>query len=446
MTEDHESYELESQREDASFLAHPEQHQQPTNDWRESGRLQVQILISLFIFLIMGLNDQTLGTLLPTLIEVYATTQTRLSFVFVCQFIGYGLSAVLNDYVHFKIGRLGVLIVSSSCFIASYSVNALGHRWVPLWLFVVTPFVNGVSIGLIDSTLNVWCSLLVDHNEIMGILHGCYGVGSVLAPPLISVILDRFSSRYEIYYMILLGLSVVMLAGVVVFFRDETAAKHAHLVAQSKQDDAHDTDKSFAGLMTNRTILLFSMNLFLYLGAEISIGSWLLTYLKRVQHLGQIDASIVVSFFWVGLTVGRMLIGFVTKYFRNEFRANLAYSVGSLATFAVYVVYSSTQHATVGQHLLLMNKILMFATGFFIGPIFPTSSVFMIKILPVSLHIIGIGIVSCIGCTGSAILPFLVGLVADLSGFTTFPVLVLLIILGYCICWGSIKVFVKRDV
>jgi fucose permease len=403
-----------------------------TKDWRESNLLKCQIIACFFLFIIAGICDQTVGTLMPYIVEHFNTTQTTVSVVFMLQFLGYSISALSNEKLHFHYGRIGVMSVAVLCFVLPFLTISL---FEVLWLLIVLHFLYGLGMGLLDSCINVFLSSLVDHNELMGLLHGFYGVGSVISPPLVSLILQMYG--YRVHYGLLTVLSLIGFILVFLLFRGETKEKYHYEIKQEENQE----EVGVLSLLKDPSILTFCGYLFLYIGAELSIGSWLLTYLRTIKSMEQLEASYVVSWFWIGLTCGRMLLGFVTKRFKNEYRANLWYSILSWLAFSVFMVFSMMYQ---GNHYGWLSKIFVFISGVFIGPLFPTSNVTLLKVLPVQLQVSGVGLVTSLGGTGSALIPFSIGSLSRWMGFEKLPLLINFVILGYCILWVLVPRFATR--
>lgn len=49
-----------------------------------------------------------------------------------------------------------------------------------------------------------------------------------------------------------------------------------------------------------------------YVGVEVSLGGWLVTFMLKVRHGEDFVSGMVVTGFWLGLTFGRVILGFVT--------------------------------------------------------------------------------------------------------------------------------------
>lgn len=64
--------------------------------------------------------------------------------------------------------------------------------------------------------------------------------------------------------------------------------------------------------MSSRVSWICSLFLLGYVGAEVALGGWIVTFMIRVRHGTPFDSGITSVGFWLGLTVGRMILGFVT--------------------------------------------------------------------------------------------------------------------------------------
>ncbi|ONH69611.1 Bypass of stop codon protein 6 [Cyberlindnera fabianii] len=412
-------------------------HIDPT-DWRHSTLLRIQIALCFLLFSLSGLADQTIGTLLPILVDHFETTQTRFTIVFMVSFCGYTTAAFINESMHARFGRRGVLTVGLVGPIITYFVNS-SHNSLPL--FIGMYLSTGLGGGLMGSSANVFLSSIVDHNELMGMLHGFYGLGSIISPPLVSWIAQTWG--YKTFYALLACLYVVALIGVAIAFKHETQWKYAYLTKREQQEGfgANDTVSSF-DMLKNKLILAFCVYLFFYVGGEIAIGSWLLTYYRDLKGMNQLDAAILVSWFWFGLTFGRMSLGFCTKRFSSEYKANTWYGWLSWLFFSVYAGFSMWYD---GEHYKLISKPLVFIMGVFIGPLYPTASVVLLKLLPIHQHVSGVGIASSIGGSGSAVVPFIVGALSRSVGFKWLLLIIDIVLLVYCVVWELVPRLAGRS-
>lgn len=176
------------------------------------------------------------------------------------------------------------------------------------------------------------------------------------------------------------------------------------------------------GLLRRPRFLLGALCIFLYVGAEVSIGSLIVSYLEQSDVLAVAEqaAGKHVPFYWGGAMVGR----FVGAYLLRVFSPGKVLSCAAGIAIALLAVSHSTTGAVAGWSLL--------AVGLFNSIMFPTifslASEGLGKRAPE-----GSGVI-CMAIVGGAILPPLTGHVADLSSLRialAVPALCYAIILGY---------------
>lgn len=61
----------------------------------------------------------------------------------------------------------------------------------------------------------------------------------------------------------------------------------------------------------------------LYVGSEVTIGGWLLTFLMNVRKGSPAASSLATSGFWIGVTVGRFSLGWITGYVGEKIMVSL---------------------------------------------------------------------------------------------------------------------------
>lgn len=61
-----------------------------------------------------------------------------------------------------------------------------------------------------------------------------------------------------------------------------------------------------------RVTWLCSLFLLGYVGVEVALGGWIVTFMIRVRHGSAFASGMTATGFWLGITVGRIVLGFVT--------------------------------------------------------------------------------------------------------------------------------------
>lgn len=97
-----------------------------------------------------------------------------------------------------------------------------------------------------------------------------------------------------------------------------------------------------------------------YVGAEVALGGWIVTFMNRIRLASAYNSGIAATGFWAGMTVGRAGLGFVTDRF------------GERICVLVYLAFS------LGLELLfwfvpnfIVSAVAVAFLGMFLGPLFP---------------------------------------------------------------------------
>jgi len=173
---------------------------------------------------------------------------------------------------------------------------------------------------------------------------------------------------------------------------------------------------------TYRHLVLGAVGIFVYVGAEVSVGSFLVNFLAdpTIANLPEADAAHYVSYFWGGAMVGRFVGSAVMRYVDDGkvLAFNAVISAGLLA-----VTVLSSGHVAMWSVL---------AVGLFNSIMFPT--IFSLALHGLGRHTSqGSGIL-CLAIVGGAIVPLVQGGLADTIGIHlafAMPILCYLYIVFY---------------
>jgi FHS family L-fucose permease-like MFS transporter len=171
-------------------------------------------------------------------------------------------------------------------------------------------------------------------------------------------------------------------------------------------------------------LLFGTLGIFAYVGAEVSIGSFLINYfgLPGIAGMSAKDAAGYVSFYWGGAMIGRFLGAPVLRRFKAGY---------VLALCAVAAAALVTASMMTGGHAAMWT---MLAVGFFNSIMFPTIfSLGVAELGPLTGR--GSGLLN-MAIVGGAVLPVIQGVIADRIGLHhafALPVVCYLYILFYAL-------------
>jgi fucose permease len=142
-------------------------------------------------------------------------------------------------------------------------------------------------------------------------------------------------------------------------------------------------------------------------------------------------ASLASSGFWIGMAIGRLVLGFGTDRLGVR-RATVLYFLCAIGLEILFAVLSSA----------VVSIGLMTLLGFMLGPLFPSGVVVLTRLLPRELHIAAVSFVASLGQIGGALLPFAIGAVVQSLGIGVFRYAILLqttLALGVWIAFARLR-------
>ncbi len=388
--------------------------------WKSPSINKFRVGATYFAFITLGMNDATPGALLPYLEEYYHKSYTLISLVFLAPFVGYTIAAVLNQTVHSKFGRFGVAVIGPGLQFIAYSLVCWGP---PYPVLIIAFAISGLGIGCQDSG---WCTFigqLAESNKLQGFLHGFYGVGATISPSVATVFVTKGHYSWHYYYFIMMGLVAVSFVVQVLAFRGENGAKYlASSMAEAPTSGPQRSQTRRA--LSNKTVWFLCLFLAIYVGAEVTVGGWLLTFMINIRNGERTNMGYVVSGFWIGLTIGRVTLGFVSEKY-GEKKMLTIYLLFSIAMEFLFWLIPN----------LVVSAVAIALLGFFIGPAFPTAMVVATKVLPRSIQVAGIGFAAALGGCGAAFFPWMTGAIASSKGVSVLQPIVLALLIVLIMAW-----------
>ncbi|KAK1727573.1 major facilitator superfamily domain-containing protein [Colletotrichum acutatum] len=392
--------------------------------WNHPRSNLFRVLSCFFSLLVSGANDAAYGALIPYLETYYGLSYVVVSLVFLSPFVGYVLSAALNNYVHLKLGQRGIAVIASTCHIVAYIIISQHPPYPALVAaFVVAGFGNGLS----DAGWNAYIGNMARANEVLGFLHAFYGVGGVIAPLIATTMINKANLGWWNFYYFMLGLASIELIWCTAAFWTQTGAVYRELVSHSRSDNAGGGGGLRTALLKRpyaRVTWLCALFLLAYVGTEVSLGGWIVQFMIQVRKANNFDSGMTSVGFWLGITLGRAVLGFVTP----KLGVKLAVSVYIPIAMALELVFWLVPH-------FYVSAVAVALQGFFLGPFFPAVVVAATKLLPRHLHVSTIGFAAAFGGSGAAILPFAVGALAQAKGVQVLQPIILAFLGVMLVLW-----------
>ncbi|MFP6833979.1 MAG: sugar MFS transporter [Porticoccaceae bacterium] len=366
------------------------------NQPQQTQRFAFIAMTCLFFFwgFITVLND----ILIPFLKDSFDLNYTQAMLVQFCFFGAYFIvspfAGKLIDKVGYQQGIvLGLLTTASGCVL--FYPSAQLNVYV---LFLFAFFVLASGITILQVAANPYVAALGPDKTAASRLNLAQAsnslgttVGPIIGAALILGAATADASAVQGPYLIL----AVLLLVVAIMFR------FIKLPRISSVESDEDSD---ASVWNHRSLVLGTLAIFLYVGGEVSIGSFLVNYFAEstIGGLSHAEAGEMVAYYWGAAMIGR-LVGAAAM---NYVAPTKYLSVNALIAIVMIIVSMNSTGS------LAMWSIL--AVGFFNSIMFPTIFTLAVKGLG-SLTSKGSGLV-CQAIVGGALIPLLQGVVADMVG------------------------------
>ncbi|KAF5869208.1 putative major facilitator superfamily transporter protein [Botrytis fragariae] len=395
--------------------------------WNYPHKNVYRVGASFWGFFLMGMNDGSYGALIPYLEQYYSLSYTVISLIFLSPFAGYTFASLINDTVHVKFGQRGVAVIAGLCHLVSYIVISL-HPPYPV-LVVMYVFV-GMGNGLVDAAWCAWLGNMVSANQVQGFLQACYSFGGTVAPLIAAGMLAKTGLEWYYFYYIMTAVAATELITSAWAFWAQTG----HVYAMENPRDVNAKTGRLREALSNKLTWIFAAFIFGYVGAEVSLGGWIVTFMTQVRSGTTFSSSLTSTGFWAGMTVGRMGLAFLTAWL-GEFTSVLVYLGICIALELLFWLIPSFYVSAVAIAFL----------GMFLGPLFPTAIVLVTKLMPKELHVGSIGFATAFGGSGGAVFPFIVGALAQAKGVKALQPVVLALLVTISGLWMLVPRKGKRD-
>ncbi len=246
--------------------------------------------------LMVGINSGWIGPFLPQISRAAHLPIERAGLIVSASAAGYFISVLIAGEINQQLSAQKILVGAMAFFTAGLTGLAVAPGFAGL---LSAGFLIGLANGGIDIGAN---ALIAELNRerlasALNYLHVLFGVGALLGPLIVSA---AFASRVPYWWVFGGG---AMVCAAIAFRLGVTPAIEVRLAP------APGSDNGFIPMLSRPLIWAISAVMFLYVGAEIGIGTWLFLFLRTAGALNPLLASSGVSLYWLGLVCGRAFGG-----------------------------------------------------------------------------------------------------------------------------------------
>ena len=378
--------------------------------------LRMQLAVAFFAFILVGANDGAMGVLIPSLQLQYHVDKATIGLLFFSGVLGYLIAAFMSGPLVSKLGIRPFLLLGVSCFLAGAAVLS---TIPPFWVTLLMMLPLGFGGALLDAGLNAYIAGLPRNTALLNYLHAFYGTGALLGPILASTILV-VGLTWNFVYVTWIGICVVLFIAVMLFF---------HHRSVTAQESGTSTEKNIlASTLKRKIVWIVAFFLLFYVGTEVSLGNWSYSFLLEERHGLPLLSGWIVSGYWIGLTLGRLILPRVALRYGDK---QLIQGCLIGVIIGLLIVWIIPMSAVTAFGLCF--------TGFCLGPIFPTTIGFMSQLVPSRLLASAIGFLVSLGSMGAALFPWLAGNLAQAVGLWSLMPYAITLTITMMLFWFTLQ-------
>lgn len=368
---------------------------------------QLLLAIIYLAFISLGLPDALLGSAWPIMYQEFSVPVSYMGIISMIIASGTVISSLMSDRLTKKLGTgkvtaISVLLTAVALF--GFSISS------SMWMLCLWAIPYGLGAGSVDASLNNYVALHYESRH-MSWLHCMWGIGASLGPSIMGFALSH-GQTWNMGYRYIAILQIVL-----------TSILFISLPLWKKNNPAVSTDAEPASsdnhALTLREIIRLSgakeimIAFFCYSVIEQTTGQWGSSYLVLHKGLSEETAATFAGLFYIGITIGRALSGFITMKLNDTQMIRLGEVIILLGCIALVLPLGSV--VSLGGFILI---------GLGCAPIYPS----IIHSTPANFGAdksqAVIGVQMAAAYVGTTVMPPLFGIIANNISIALLPLYV----------------------
>lgn len=372
-----------------------------------SAPLTMSTLVSLTsLFFMWGFITAMNDILIPHLKALFELNFTQAMLVQFCFFGAYFLVSVpagkLVSKVGYKQGIItGLLAAAVGCLMFIPSAKLAQY-----WMFLLALFVLAGGITILQVAANPLVTIMGNPNTASSRLtmtQAFNSLGTTIAPIIGGVLIfsahTATNAQADAESVIVPYLALAIVLAVM-------ALLTRRLALPAEAQPAQLEDRQTSSVLHHRHLKFGVIGIFVYVGAEVSIGSFLVNYFgsAHVLSMPESQAAAYIAYYWGGAMVGR----FIGAALMQRIQPGVLLGFNSLAS-VVLIVTSVLTNGDIAMWSML-------AVGLCNSIMFPT--IFSLALKGLGEQTAKASGLLCLAIVGGALIPLLQGVLADTLGLT----------------------------
>lgn len=386
-----------------------------------------------FIFFVISLLTNILGPLVPDIIDGFHLSLALAGFLPFSFFIAYGVMSIPSGTLLEKFTEKPVLIAS---FAIAFAASILFAMAPVFSVALISLFSIGIGMAMLQVAINPLLRTAggEEHFAFFSVLGQLvFGLASFISPWIYSYLVqhlkapsggDNFviASLRNVVPADLPWISLYWVFAVVTIITLIVIALFRLPKVELKEDEKTGAKETYFQLFKNRTVILFFIGIFAYVGTEQGVANWISEFLRRYHGLRpEIEGAHAVAGFWGMMTLGCALGLLFLKLFDSRW----------VLIGAVTLAIGALSAALFGPTSIVTYAFP--AVGFCASVMW--SIVFSLALNSLEKHQGSFSGILCTGIIGGAIVPLIIGWMGEKIGLRN-GMMFLYLTLGYLFSIG----------
>ena len=413
------------------------------------------LLIIYLAFISLGLPDALLGSAWPVMHQELGASVSWAGIVSMIISGGTIVSSLASDRLTRKLGAGRVTAFSVLMTAAALFGFSVSHSF---WMLCLWAIPYGLGAGSVDAALNNFVALHYPARH-MSWLHCMWGVGASIGPVIMGWAITggfRWNGGYQAIAGMQIVLTLVLFlslplwkkmpspfartaaqtghnASADVHAEDSAGAKTGAVVPEDPGEPVPQEPPTLSQILRKNGVREVLISFFCYCAIETTAGMWASSYCTLNRGISAEQAAQWASLFYIGITAGRFVCGFITMKLSDRNMIRLGQILAALGLLLAML--------PLGDHVLLAALILI---GCGCDPVYPSLLHETPSNFGAALSQSIIGVQMAFAYIGSCLVPPLFGLLAQYVDIALYPFFLAVLLILMIVMTEALHRKVKR--
>ncbi|MBN1790922.1 MAG: sugar MFS transporter [Bacteroidales bacterium] len=389
------------------------------------------VILVLVTFFVISFLTNVLGPLIPDIIDNFSLSLGLAGFLPFSFFVAYGVMSIPAGILTEKYTEKPVLIAA---FVLAFLGALLFAMFPKFSVALISLFMIGIGMAMLQVIINPL--LRVSGGESNYAFYSAmaqliFGLASFLSPLLYSYLVHNVHSGNTSFAISILDklvpenlkwVSLYWVFTVITLVMIIINALIKFPKVELTEEERIEVGHSFKELFSNKYVILFFFSIFAYVGTEQGIANWASKFLQTYHGVDPTtQGATAISWFWGLMTIGCFIGMGLLKIFDSK-SVLLVFTAGAIIALLV-ALFGSREVSLIAFPL----------TGFFAAVMYPVT--FSLALNSVPKHHGTFAGILCTGIAGGALVPLLIGGLAELVGLR-YAMFFIFVTLGYIFSTG----------